>query len=218
MSISILLAEDHVIVRQGLHALLTAEPDFRIVGDTGDGLEAVRLVETLKPDVIVLDLEIPSLKGLEVTRQVHLHHPHTHVVILSMHAKEAYVLEALKNGASGYVLKGSEAQELITAIRLATQGMRYLSPPLTENAIEAYLQRSQDQNFDPYETLTDRERQILQLVAEGMSGTEIAKRLVISSRTVEVHRSKLMRKLGLKGEKDLIRFALRRGIIPMELD
>jgi two-component system response regulator NreC len=218
MSISILLAEDHAIVRQGLQALLTAEPDFRIVGDTGDGLEAVRLVEALKPDVIVLDLELPSLKGLEVTRQIHLHNPHTHVVILSMHTKEAYVLEALKNGASGYVLKGSEAQELITAIRLATQGIRYLSPPLTENAIEAYLQKSQEQNLDPYETLTDRERQILQLVAEGLSSSEIAKRLVISSRTVEVHRSKVMRKLGLRGDKDLIRYALRRGIIPMEID
>jgi two-component system, NarL family, response regulator NreC len=218
MSISILLAEDHIIVRQGLHALLAAEPDFRIVGDTGDGLEAVHLVESLKPDVIVLDLEIPSLKGLEVTRQIHLHHPHTQVVILSMHSKEAYVLEALKNGASGYVLKGSEAQDLITAIRRATQGMRYLSPPLTENAIEAYLQRSQEQNLDPYETLTDRERQILHLVAEGMSGTEIGKRLFISARTVEVHRSKMMRKLGLKGDKDLIRFALRRGIIPLETD
>jgi two-component system response regulator NreC len=218
MSISILLVEDHVIVRQGLHALLAAEPDFHIVGDTGDGLEAVRLAEALKPDVIVLDLEIPSLKGLEVTRQVHLRHPNIHVVILSMHAKEAYVLEALKNGASGYVLKGSEAQDLISAIRLATQGMRYLSPPLTEQAIEAYLQKSQEQNFDPYETLTDRERQILHLVAEGLSGTEIAKRLVISARTVEVHRSKMMRKLGLKGDKDLIRFAIRRGIIPMEAD
>jgi two-component system, NarL family, response regulator NreC len=218
MSISILLVEDHVIVRQGLHALLAAEPDFHIVGDTGDGLEAVRLAEALKPDVIVLDLEIPSLKGLEVTRQVHLRHPNIHVVILSMHAKEAYVLEALKNGASGYVLKGSEAQDLISAIRLATQGMRYLSPPLTEHAIEAYLQKSQEQNFDPYETLTDRERQILHLVAEGLSGTEIAKRLVISARTVEVHRSKMMRKLGLKGDKDLIRFAIRRGIIPMEAD
>jgi len=218
MSISILLVEDHVIVRQGLNALLAAEPDFRIVGDTGDGLEAVRLAETLKPDIIVLDLEIPSLKGLEVTRQVHQHHPNIHVVILSMHAKEAYVLEALKNGASGYVLKGSEAQELISAIRLATQGMRYLSPPLTENAIEAYLQKSQEQNFDPYETLTDRERQILHLVAEGLSGNEIARRLVISARTVEVHRSKMMRKLGLKGDKDLIRFAIRRGIIPMEAD
>ncbi len=218
MSISILLVEDHIIVRQGLNALLAAEPDFRIVGDTGDGLDAVRLAETLKPDVIVLDLEIPSLKGLEVTRQVHQRHPNICVIILSMHAKEAYVLEALKNGASGYVLKGSEAQELITAIRLATQGMRYLSPPLTEHAIEAYLQRSQEQNFDPYETLTDRERQILHLVAEGLSGTEIAKRLVISARTVEVHRSKMMRKLGLKGDKDLIRFAIRRGIIPMEAD
>lgn len=218
MSISILLAEDHVIVRQGLRALLTAEPDFRIVGETGDGLEAVRLVEVLKPDVIVLDLEIPSLKGLEATRQIRGHNPRTHVVILSMHAKEAYVLEALKNGASGYVLKGSEAQELITAIRLATQGMRYLSPPLTENAIEAYLQKSQEQNLDPYETLTDRERQILHLVAEGMSGTEIARRLVISARTVEVHRSKMMRKLGLKGDKALIRYALRRGIIPMEVE
>ncbi len=218
MSISILLVEDHVIVRQGLHALLAAEPDFRIVGDTGDGLEAVRLAETLKPEVIVLDLEIPSLKGLEVTRQVHLRHPGICIVILSMHAKEAYVLEALKNGASGYVLKGSEAQDLISAIRLATQGMRYLSPPLTEHAIEAYLQKSQEQNFDPYETLTDRERQILHLVAEGLSGTEIARRLVISARTVEVHRSKMMRKLGLKGDKDLIRFAIRRGIIPMEAD
>jgi len=216
MSISILLAEDHIIVRQGLRALLAAEPDFHIIGETGDGLEAVQMVERLKPDVIILDLEIPSLKGLEATRQIRLHYSRTQVVILSMHAKEAYVLEALQNGASGYVLKGSEAQELITAIRLATQGMRYLSPPLTEHAIEAYLQKSQEQNLDPYETLTDRERQILHMVAEGMSSPEIARRLVISSRTVEVHRSKMMRKLGLKGENDLIRYALRRGIIPME--
>ncbi len=218
MSISILLVEDHIIVRQGLRVLLADEPDFQIIGETGDGLDAVQMVESLKPDVIVLDLEIPSLKGLEVTRLVRQHNPRTHVVILSMHAKEAYVLEALENGASGYVLKGSEAQELITAIRLATQGRRYLSPPLTEHAIEAYLQKARDQNLDPYETLTDRERQILHLVVEGMSNTEIARRLVISARTVEVHRSKMMRKLGLKGENDLIRFALRRGIIPMESD
>lgn len=216
MSISILLADDHAILRQGLRALLAQERDMQIVGETGDGLEVLELVERLGPDVVVLDLEMRGFKGLEITRQIRQHHKRTQVVILSMHSKEAYVLEALKNGASGYVLKGSEARELIQAIRQATRGLRYLSPPLTERAIEAYMQKAQDQSLDPYETLTDRERQILHLVVEGESNRAIAKRLVISARTVETHRAKMMRKLGLNNQADLIRFALRRGIIPME--
>ena len=216
MAISILLADDHTILRQGLHVLLDAEANFHVVGETGDGLEVLQLVDKLHPDVVVLDLEMPGLKGLEVTRQIHQRHPEIRVIILSMHAKEAYVLEALKNGASGYVLKGSEAKELTEAINQASMGLRYLSQPLTERAIEAYLEKTQDQSLDPYDTLTNREREILHMAAEGKSNTEIGRLLVISARTVEVHRTKMMRKLGLKSENDLIRYALRRGILPME--
>jgi DNA-binding NarL/FixJ family response regulator len=133
-----------------------------------------------------------------------------------MHAKEAYVAEALDYGASAYVLKGSEAKELTHAIRLALQGERYLSPPITEQALEAYRYQTRGQSMDPYDTLTNRERQILHLAAEGLSSTEIADKLVISSRTVEAHRARMMQKLGLHSQTDLVRFALRKGIIPME--
>ena len=170
----------------------------------------------LHPDIVVLDVGMPDLNGLEVTRQIRQGNQHTRVVILSMHAKEAYVLEALKNGASAYVLKGSDAHELIQAIRQAMDGMRYLSPPLTERAIEAYLQMTQEQPFDPYETLTNREREIFHLVVERYSSTEIARHLTISPRTVEVHRAKMMHKLGLSSQLDLVRFAMQRGIIPFE--
>jgi two-component system response regulator NreC len=216
MTISILLADDHAILRQGVRALLASEPDFSVVGETGDGLEALELAESLKPNIIVLDLELPGMKGLEVARQISQVNQHTRVVILTMYSKEEYVLEALKNGASAYVLKGSGAEELIQAIYQVMKGMRYLSPPLTERAIEAYLQKTQDQTLDRYETLTNRERQILHLATQGLSNPEIAERLVLSARTVEVHRGKMMHKLNLHNQADLIRFALRRGILPME--
>ncbi len=213
---TIVLADDHRIVRQGLRALLEAEPDFQLVGETGDGLEAVQLAQRLEPDVVVLDLMMPSINGLEATRQISDSCPRTHVIILSMHADEGYVLESLRNGAAGYVLKDSSADDLVRAVREVVGGRRYLSAPLSERAIEVYMQKAQETPPDPYEELTNREREVLHLVAEGHSSTEIAERLSISPRTVETHRANMMRKLDLHSQTDLIRYALKRGIIPME--
>jgi two-component system response regulator NreC len=216
MSISILLADDHTILRQGLSALLEAEPDFFILGEASTGLETLQKVQTLDPDVLVLDLALPDINGLEITRQVRHSNPRTRIVILSMHAKEAYVLEALNSGASAYVLKGSEAHELIEAIHQATRGIRYLSPPLSDQSLEAYIQLTRGQEFDPYETLTNRERQILHLAAGGSSSNEIARRLTISPRTVEQHRAKVMAKLDLHNQSELVRFAIQHGILTLD--
>lgn len=213
---TIVLADDHQVVRQGLRALLEAEPDFRLIGEAGDGLETAQLVERLQPDVLIVDLMMPNLNGLEVTRQASQRSPQTRVVILSMHANEAYVLEALRNGAAGYVLKDSSAADLVQAVREVIAGRRYLSPPLSERAIEAYLHKAGAAALDPYETLTTREREVLHLAAEGYTNAEIAARLSISPRTAETHRANMMRKLELRTQTDLIRYALRRGILPME--
>jgi DNA-binding NarL/FixJ family response regulator len=213
---TIVLADDHHVVRQGLRVLLEGQPDFQLVGEAGDGLEAVQLTERLKPDVLIIDLMMPSLNGLEATRQLSQRSPHTRVVILSMHANEAYVLEALRNGAAGYVLKDSSAADLVHAVREVVAGRRYLSSPLSERAIAAYIQKASDVALDPYEMLTNREREVLHLAAEGYTNAEIADQLSISPRTAETHRANLMHKLGLRTQTDLIRYALRRGILPME--
>ena len=213
---TIVLADDHHIVRHGLQTLLETEADFRIIGQAGDGLTAVKLTERLKPDVLIVDLMMPGINGLEVTRQVCQRAPHTRIVMLSMHANEAYVLEALRCGASGYVLKDSSAADLLQAVRAVVTGQRYLSGPLTERAIAAYIYKAQDAVLDVYETLTTREREVLQLVAEGRTTAQIAAALAISPRTVETHRANLLHKLGVKTQADLIRFALRRGIVPLE--
>jgi DNA-binding NarL/FixJ family response regulator len=213
---TIVLADDHSIVRQGLRALLEAEPDFAIVGEAADGLQVADLVERLKADVLVLDLMLPGLNGLEVTRQVHQQSPQIRIVILSMYANEAYVLEALRNGAAAYVLKEASAADLVHAIREVMAGRRYLSPPLSENAIELYTQKAKAAPRDPYEAVTTREREVLQLAAEGQSNPEIADRLGISVRTVETHRANLMHKLDLRSQTDLVRYALKRGILPPE--
>lgn len=213
---TIVLADDHHIVRQGLRALLEVEPDLNVVGEAGDGLEAVHNVEVLNPKVLVLDLMMPGLNGLDVLRQIKKRSPNTQVVILSMYANEAYVLEALSNGAAAYVLKDSSSNDLVLAVREAAAGRRYLSPPLTARAIEVYQEKAKAASLDPYETLTSREREVLHLAAEGHTNNEIGARLGISSRTAETHRSNLMHKLDLHTQGDLIRFALRRGIIPME--
>jgi len=216
-AITILLAEDHQLVRQGFRALMAAEKDFTIVGETGDGQEAQRQVEHLKPRVLVLDLMLPGLNGLEVTRQLTKRESQTKVVILSMHANEAYVLAALRNGAAAYVLKDSSASDLVRAVREVLGGRRYLSPPLSEPAMAMYLEKAKtSNNLDIYETLTSREREVLQLAAEGHTTSEIATRLFISPRTVETHRANFMHKLALRTQTDLIRYALQRGILPME--
>jgi len=213
---TIVLAEDHHIVRQGIRAILEREPGFDVVGESGDGLEAAQLVEHLQPDVLVLDLMIPSLSGVEVARQVRQRSPNTCIVILSMHAAEPYVLEALQAGAMAYVLKESHSDELVRAIRNALEGRRYLSPPLSERAIEIYISKAGSGTIDPYDTLTNREREVLHLAASGATNAEIATRLSISPRTVETHRAKVMRKLDLSSHIDLVRYALRRGILSMD--
>ncbi len=214
--LTVVLADDHQVVRQGLKALLEAEPDFKVVGEAGDGLQAIRRVELLCPRVLVLDLMMPGLNGLDVVRQLKKGSPHTQVVILSMYANEAYVLEALSNGASAYVLKDSSSADLVHAVREAAAGRRYLSPPLSDRAIEVYQEKARAATLDRYETLTARERAVLHLAAEGHTSAEVALRLGISTRTAETHRSNLMHKLDLHTQAELIRYALRRGIVQME--
>jgi two-component system response regulator NreC len=216
--ITLVLADDHHVVRQGLRALLEAEPDLQVIGEAADGLETVRLVVNLRPDILVLDLMMGGISGLEVARQVSKRSPKTGVVILSMYGNEAYVLEALKAGAKAYVLKESTAGELVKAVRAAVAGRRYLSSSLSERAIEAYVEKSKETVLDPYDTLTTREREVLHLAAQGRTNADMATRLFISRRTVEVHRANVMRKLGLRTQAQLISYAIRRGILPPDSD
>lgn len=211
--ISIVLAEDHEIVREGFRAILDAEPDFTVVGEAGDGLEAVRLVDVLRPGVLVLDLMMPGLNGFEVLRRVIRQVPETRCVVLSMHNDEAYVIEALRSGAHAYILKDSGAKELKAAVRAVVAGKRYLGPPLSRRSIERYLEAAAGEPAwaRPYTSLTSREREVFQLTVEGLTSREVADRLSISPRTVEKHRSNLMSKLGLHTQAELIRYAMQRG-------
>lgn len=213
---TIVIADDHEIVRQGLRSLLETAPDFQVIGEADNGLETVQLVERLQPEVLIVDIMMPGLNGLEVTRQVKQRFPQTQIIILSMRTNEAYVLEALRNGAAGYVLKAGSTAELIQAVYEVTAGRRYLSPLLSERAIEAYVQKARETLPDPYETLTNREREVLQLAAEGRTTPEIASLLSISPLTAMTHRNNMMRKLSLHTQADLIRYALQRGILLLE--
>jgi two-component system, NarL family, response regulator NreC len=216
--ITIVLAEDHHLVRQSLRVLLETEPRFAVLGDTADGLAVVDLVESLRPDILIADLMMPGLGGMEVTRQVSKRTPTTRVIILSMRMNEGHVLEALKSGARGYVRKDATAEDLMRAVRDVAAGRMYLSPPFSDKAIEAYRERAAQAEADPYDTLTAREREVLHLAAEGLGNTEVAERLGISPRTTETHRATFMRKLGLRRQVDLIRYALRRGILQLDPD
>jgi DNA-binding NarL/FixJ family response regulator len=211
---TIVLADDHRVVRDGLRALLRAEPDLSVVGEAADGLEVLVLVERLRPTVLVVDVVIPGLSGLDVTREVRRRCPDTRTVILSMYANEAYVLEALTNGAYGYVVKDASASDFLRAVREAAAGRRYLSPPLSEALVEDYARRRRGAPVDLYDTLTPRERAVLHLAGEGCTNAEIGARLSISGRTAETHRANLMRKLGLRGHTDMVRYTISRGILP----
>jgi len=213
--ITVLLADDHPIVRQGLRHLLESDPEFHVVGEAGDGLEAIHLIETLKPNVLVVDLMMPKLNGIEILRQFKKISPMTRAIVLSMQSANAYVVEALNLGAEGYVLKDTGPSELVNAIRAVTQGNRYISEKLLER-LEANGHRADEAPLDAYQTLTPREREVLQLTAEGKSSTDIGEILAISPRTVEVHRSKLMKKLALHNIADLIRYAIKRRILPLD--
>jgi two-component system, NarL family, response regulator NreC len=214
MTARILLADDHQVVRQGIRALLEREPGFSVVGETSDGLAVADLVERTRPDVLVVDLVMPGLGGLDVAREVTRRFPRTRIVILSMHSSDAFVLQALRNGAAAYVLKESSASELVQAIRQVLAGRRYLSPPLSEKAIEAYVAKAKMGEVDIYETLTTREREVLHLAAGGLGNPAIGARLGISPRTAETHRAHLMQKLGLRTNRDLIVYAINRGLLP----
>jgi two-component system, NarL family, response regulator NreC len=216
--VRIVLADDHEMVRQGVRALLRAEADFQVVGEAGDGLSALELVERLKPDVLVADLTMPGLGGLELTHQTLRRSPRTRVVILTMHSAEPYVLEALEQGASAYVLKDGGVAELVRAIRETVGGRRYLSPPLSDRAVTAYAPSSGTVKAreDPYERLTLRERQVLHLAAEGLRNPAIAERLGISVRTAETHRARVLAKLGVRSQTELVRWALRRGLVNLD--
>ena len=213
---SIFLADDHRIVLEGLHSLLDAEPDFDVIGKTGDGLETINLVNKLNPDVFVLDLMMPGINGLEVARQLNKQNPNTKIIVLSMYDDEGFVLEALSHGVSGYVLKDEGSEALIQAIREVQNGHRYLSPSLANRAIDVYEQMTKAKTTDKYETLTTREREVFHLSAEGLTNSEIAERLGISVRTAETHRSHLMNKLDIHNQADLTRYAIRRGIITVD--
>jgi len=214
--VTILLADDHQVVRQALRALLQTEPDFSIVGEASNGLEALRLVEKLNPNVLVVDLSMPSLNGLEVTRQISHRRLKTRVIVLSMHSNEHYITDALQNGAFGYVFKNSPAEQLVRAIRDVAAGLHYLPPPFSEMAIDAFIENAKRAVEDSYESLTTREREVLQLAAEGNTAAQIGARLFISPRTVEIHRANLMRKLSLRTQADLIRYALKKGLLPLD--
>jgi len=211
---TVLLVDDHHVVRRGIRALLENEAGILVVGEAGTGVDAARLAQQLKPDVLIIDLMLADMSGLEVIRQLRKRAPATSAVVLSMYGNDCYVVEALQAGAKAYVLKDSPPEELMRAVREAALGRRYLAPPLSDRAIEVYLLRSEDSQLDPYDMLTSREREVLHLAAQGMTSSETANRLCISPRTVEVHRARVMQKLGLHNRTELIHFAIRRGIIP----
>jgi DNA-binding NarL/FixJ family response regulator len=216
VSLSVLLAEDHPVVREGLRAMLEAEGDFQVVGQTGNSSEVGGMVAELHPDVLVLDLIMPGIGGLNALRELARRRLSTRVVVLSMYANEAYVLEALQSGAGAYVLKQSEAAELVRGIREVAKGRRYLSPPLSQRAVEAYAKRAKGTIATKEAELTAREKEVLMLVGQGFTSAQIGERLFISVRTVESHRSNLTKKLGLHSQAEMVRTALRRELTPLD--
>lgn len=214
--LSLIIADDHAVVRAGVRLLLEREPDFHVLEDVATGEEAVDRTLALVPDVLVLDLSLPKISGLEVARLVAAAGIATRTLVLSIHASDAYVWEAFNSGVAGYVLKEATAGELTVAVRTVAAGRPYLSEPLTFERLRAYATRS-TASADPYDTLSARERQVLELVAEGRTNAEVAALLAVSVRTVEAHRANLMAKLGVHGPQELLRYAIRRGITRLEL-
>ena len=212
--IRIVLADDHQLFRRGLRALLEQQADLSVVAEAKDGREAVAAVESLKPDVLVIDIGMQNLNGIEAARQLTESHSTVAIVILSMHSDETYVLRALKAGAKAYLLKDSAEEDLIRAIHAVASGKSFFSPAVSKMLLDDYMRKLQRSGAeDAYDLLTPREREILQLVVEGKSNKEVANMLNLSVYTVETHRSNLMEKLNLKGVPELILYAVRKGII-----
>jgi two-component system, NarL family, response regulator NreC len=212
--IRILLADDHTVVRKGLRLLLESQTGFDVIADACDGRETVALAEQHLPDVVVLDVAMPILNGIEAARQISSKFPSTAIVFLSMHSDEGYVLKALKSGARAYLLKDSAEHDLIAAIKAVCEGKAFFSPAISKMLVEDYVRQMRARDVeDSYELLTTREREVLQLLAEGKSNKDIASLLSLSLYTVETHRSNIFQKLNLHSSAELILYAIRKGVI-----
>ena len=212
--IRIVLADDHTVVRKGLRLLLESVPEFTVVADASNGREALALAEEHQPSVVVMDVAMPLLNGIEAARQITAKLPQTAVVFLSMHSDESYVLKALKAGARAYLLKDSAEHDLIAAVRAVSEGKAFFSPAISKMLVEDYMRQMQERAVeDSYELLTTREREVLQLLAEGKNNKEVAQLLNLSLYTVETHRSNIFQKLNLHSGAELILYAIRKGVI-----
>jgi DNA-binding NarL/FixJ family response regulator len=216
--ITILLADDHTIVRQGLAKVLEAEPSFSIVGEARDGREAVSRVDQLNPDVVIMDISMPLLNGIEATRQIKKAHPRTKIIILSMHSQNRFVSELLTLGASGYLLKDSEGTDVINAVNAVVKGDTYLSPSISRLIIEDYvsLKRTKSSREELYGSLSDREREVFQMIAEGRSTKEIAEILCVSVSTIKTHRANILEKLQMDNLAQLIQLAIEFGLVEIQ--
>jgi DNA-binding NarL/FixJ family response regulator len=208
------LADDHTILREGLRALLTADPDFEIIGEAGDGREAVRCVEKLGPDLLLMDLSMPRMSGMDAISEIKKRYPETKIIALTVHKTEEYLLSTLQAGVDGYVLKDATHDELVMAIHNVMAGKRYLSPGISQKVIEGYLDGKEDSlAASSWQKLSQREREVLKLIAEGYKNKEIAEDLCISLKTVEKHRANLMKKLDLHNAAVLTVYAVEKGLV-----
>ncbi len=211
---SIILAEDHVVLRQGLRLLLEKTPGYNVVAEASDGLEAIRLVKEIIPAILIMDLTMPRLNGMDAIRDIKQSHPHIKIIVLTVHSAEEYVFESLKAGADGYVLKSSDFSELVTAMNTVLQDKIYLSPDISDTVVMGYLKGGSDKStLSDKEALTSREREVLKLVAEGYKNREMAELLFISVKTVEKHRENIKRKLNLANTSSMIAYAMDHGLI-----
>jgi DNA-binding NarL/FixJ family response regulator len=213
-TIRVIVADDHTIIRSGLKALLDREPDIEVVAEAADGRQAVQKAQELLPEVVLLDIAMPNLNGIEAARQIAAKHERMGIIILSMHSDESYVLKALKAGARGYLLKDSSESDVMNAVRAVNAGKAYFSPEISRMMADDYLRQMQQRGVeDSYELLTSREREILQMLAEGKSNKDVANLLNLSLHTVETHRSNILQKLNLHSVPELILYAVRKGIV-----
>jgi DNA-binding NarL/FixJ family response regulator len=213
MDTKVLLVDDHAILRDGLKMVLDAQPGITVVGEAENGREALDLVEELHPDVVVMDIAMPQMNGAEATRQIKRRFPQTRVVILTMHENQQYLMQIVNAGATGAVLKRSAGSELVTAVKAAARGESFFSPSMASMLLEDYRVRLQEDEPDDADMFTEREREVLQLVAEGKTNKEISDLLTVSIKTVQTHRAHIMEKLGAHDRTDLVRYAMRKGII-----
>jgi DNA-binding NarL/FixJ family response regulator len=213
-SVRILLADDHGIVRQGLRSVLSRDPSFEIIGEASNGREAVQLADSLNPNIVIIDIVMPELSGIEATAQIVKRNPTVCVIVLSMHSDETYLLRALNAGAKGYLLKDAAEVDLVRAVHSVSRGKPFFSPEITQALLEDYVRFLQQRNLqDSYELLTDREKEVLQLLAHGKSNKEVATALDLSTTTIESHRNSLMKKLNLHNTAEIVLYAVRKKII-----